>query len=128
MEKKVCPDQRIGNPVNTLSRYLPLLILSISKKAVIVLKTPAERLRQQFRYLIESKGSACDDPILETILIADGMYFGRKFCAAGFVLTFFAQEEQIKISAPNMQVIYASSLEQFLGKTWDSAGTTSQAA
>jgi hypothetical protein len=105
-----------------------VLVSSISKKAVIVLKTPAERLRQQFRCLIASHESAADEPILETILIADGMYFGRKFHAAGYVLTFFAQEEQIKISAPNMQVIYTSSLEQFLANCWDDTGATSQAA
>lgn len=69
-----------------------------------------------------------DEPILETILIADGMYFGRKFRAAGFVLTFFAQEEQIKISDPSLQIIYSSTLEQFLSKTWDGIEPTSQAA
>jgi hypothetical protein len=102
--------------------------LSIPKKAVIVLKTPAERLRQQFRSLIASQDSASDEPILETILIADGMYFGRKFRAAGFVLTLFAQEEQVKISDPTLHVIYSSSLEQFLGRSWGSSESTIQAA
>lgn len=96
-----------------------MLALSISKKAVIVLKTPAERLRQQFRSLIASYESVSDEPILETILIADGMYFGRKFHAAGYVLTFFAQEEQVKIADPSLQVIYTSSLERFLEKSWN---------
>jgi hypothetical protein len=78
--------------------------------------------------LIASHESVSEEPIVETILIADGMYFGRKFRAAGFVLTYFAQEEHIKISDPTLQVIYSSSLEQFLGRSWGTPETTSQAA
>ncbi len=92
------------------------------------MKTSAERLRQQFLSLIGSQQSISDDPILETILIADGMYFGRRFAAAGFVLTYFAQEEQVKIASPELQVIYSSSLEQFLSEKWDSSERKSQAA
>lgn len=101
---------------------------STHQKAVIVLKTPAERLRQQFRSLVLSQHLSADDPVLETILIADGMYFGRRFCLAGYSLTYFAQEEQIKISSPTFEVIYSASLEQFLGERWDAQEPAARAA
>jgi hypothetical protein len=56
------------------------------------------------------------------------MYFGRRFCLAGYSLTFFAQEEHVKVLDGQNEMIYSGTLELFLNQGWGEAPQGTQAA
>jgi hypothetical protein len=56
------------------------------------------------------------------------MYFGRRFCLAGYNLTFFAQEEHVKVLDGQNEMIYSGTLELFLNQGWGEAPQGTQAA
>ncbi|XZE20159.1 hypothetical protein SH449x_000017 [Pirellulaceae bacterium SH449] len=97
------------------------------------MSTSAERIRQQLRSLVVSRHPSdstdgSDDSVIETILISDGMYFGRRFCLSGYSLTFFAQEEHVKVLDGQNEMIYSGSLELFLKQGWGEAPQGARAA
>lgn len=102
---------------------------------------PAERIRKAFREFVASNqggkrslhhapktmaeshgsvddGSRNDDSIdgelmLETTLVRDGMYCGRRFALDGFNLVYFAEEQQVKLYNPAGNIERRCSLLDF---------------
>jgi hypothetical protein len=66
------------------------------------LNIPAERIRVALGdYVRAQKGLDTSEPILETILIRDGAYCGRRFRLADYSLVLFAEENQVKLFNPS---------------------------
>ena len=77
---------------------------------------PADRIRKAFREFVatnQSGASDSDEIMLETTLVRDGMYCGRRFALDGFNLVYFAEEQQIKLYGPEGGIERRCSLLDF---------------
>lgn len=80
-----------------------------------MLNHPADKIRETFREYVASKVTIPTDAImLETTLIRDGMYCGRRFALEGYCIVYFAEEKQIKLYVPTGKVEFSSPLAAFL--------------
>lgn len=55
-----------------------------------------------------------DEQIRETILVKSGMYCGRRFAVHGHVLTWFIEENQVKLIGPDGRLITSCSASTFV--------------
>lgn len=61
----------------------------------------------------EVSGHEQDDVMLETTLVRDGMYCGRRFALEGFNLVYFAEEQQVKLYSPSGNIERRCTLVDF---------------
>lgn len=54
-----------------------------------------------------------DEQIRESILVRSGVFCGRRFALQGFVLTWFVEENEIKLVDPNGRLITSCSASLF---------------
>ncbi len=54
-----------------------------------------------------------DEQIRETILVKSGMYCGRRFTVHGHVLTWFIEENEVKLIGPDGQLMTTCSASVF---------------
>jgi hypothetical protein len=57
---------------------------------------------------------AAEARMRETILIMQGHYCGRRFSIDGYSLTWFLEEDQIKLVGPDGKVLAATSSQAFI--------------
>ncbi len=80
-----------------------------------MLNHPADKIRQTFREYVAARMTIPADAImLETTLIRDGMYCGRRFALEGFCVVYFVEEQQIKMYGPAGTVEFSCPLATFL--------------
>jgi hypothetical protein len=64
--------------------------------------TQAESVRKSFRdFVRRHSGAEPPSAMLETTLIRDGSYCGRRFSLMGYALIWFIDEQQIKLFGQN---------------------------
>jgi hypothetical protein len=78
----------------------------------------AESLRISLHNLVSERGqSDANAAILETTLIRNGAFCGRRFSCAGFSLVWFQEEEQVKLYNPEGALEQSCSVSQFCNHT-----------
>lgn len=75
-----------------------------------------ERVRARIRALFQDAGVAESD-VRETILIRGGHYCGRRFTAAGCQAVWFVEENQIKFSSREGQIVSVPGLGPAIDQT-----------
>jgi len=74
----------------------------------------AESLRSSMQAAVSERGNVDGNaPILETTLIRNGSYCGRRFSLAGFSLVWFQEEGQVKFYSPLGTLEQSCSIAQF---------------
>ncbi len=76
-----------------------------------------EEIRQHARRRLEEMGAAPQADLVETILIRDGYYCGRRFSCDGFSAVWFVEETQVKFYHRDGRVVTSCSVEELLGKS-----------
>ena len=56
---------------------------------------------------------SADEQIRETILVKSGMYCGRRFSVHGHVLTWFIEENEVKLIGPDGRLVLSCSASLF---------------
>jgi len=56
---------------------------------------------------------SADEQIRETILVKSGMYCGRRFAIHGHVLTWFIEENEVKLIGPDGRLVTSCSASFF---------------
>ncbi|MCU0714771.1 MAG: hypothetical protein MUD03_01460 [Pirellula sp.] len=80
-----------------------------------MLNHPADKIRESFReYVAQRVTIPADAIMLETTLIRDGMYCGRRFALEGYCVVYFVEEQQIKMYSPAGTVEFSCPLATFL--------------
>ncbi len=75
----------------------------------------ADRIRDVFRSSVASVVPIDPESVmLETTLIRDGMYCGRRFAIEGYTVVYFVEEKQIKLYGPAGNIEQSCSLDEFL--------------
>lgn len=76
--------------------------------------TQAELVRKSFRdFVLRNGGVELSSLMLETTLIRDGAYCGRKFTLSGYSIIWFIDEQQIKLFGQNGSLLQSMSLQDF---------------
>jgi hypothetical protein len=76
--------------------------------------TQAESVRKSFRdFVIRNGGAESSSLMLETTLIRDGSYCGRKFSWSGYSIIWFIDEQQIKLFGQNGSLLQSMSITNF---------------
>jgi hypothetical protein len=74
----------------------------------------ADFIRNALRTIVAKHGALEEaSSIMETTLIRNGTYCGRRFSLEGFSLVWFQEESQIKLYAPDGQLELSCSLSDF---------------
>ncbi len=76
--------------------------------------TQAEMVRKSFRdFVLRNGGDESSSLMLETTLIRDGAYCGRKFSLSGYSIIWFIDEQQIKLFGQNGSLLQSMPLRDF---------------
>jgi hypothetical protein len=76
--------------------------------------TQAELVRKSFRdFVFRNGGDESSSLMLETTLIRDGAYCGRKFSLSGYSIIWFIDEQQIKLFGQSGSLLQSMSLRDF---------------
>ena len=76
--------------------------------------TQAESIRKSFRdYVLRHGGVDDASPMLETTLIRDGSYCGRRFSLSGYSAIWFIDEQQVKLYGQNGTLLQSTSSRTF---------------
>ncbi len=76
---------------------------------------PADKIRQTLRSYVARHVTLGEDAMmLETTLIRDGMYCGRRFALEGFQVVYFVEEGQIKLYGVEGEILQTCRLHEFL--------------
>jgi hypothetical protein len=76
--------------------------------------TQAELVRKSFRnFVFRNGGDESSSLMLETTLIRDGAYCGRKFSLFGYSIIWFIDEQQIKLFDQNGSLLQSMPLRDF---------------
>ena len=73
----------------------------------------AQSIRVALAGLLAIPCEVADEQIRETILVKSGMYCGRRFALHGHVLTWFIEENQIKLIGPDGRLLISCSASAF---------------
>ncbi len=75
-----------------------------------------ETVRKSFRdFVRRHSGAEPPSSMLETTLIRDGSYCGRRFSLLGYSLIWFLDEQQIKLYAQDGSLLLSKSTREFCG-------------
>lgn len=73
----------------------------------------AQSLRFALARRLELPSETANDQIRETILVKGGMYCGRRFSVHGHVLTWFVEEDEVKLIGPDGRLVTSCSAASF---------------
>ena len=73
-----------------------------------------EEVRRHTRRRLEGMGAALGAELVETILIRDGYYCGRRFECDGFSAVWFVEEHELKIHDRDGRVRMALSIDDLV--------------
>ncbi len=73
----------------------------------------AQALRRAFAEQLGIPVEIAESKFRESLLIIDGLYCGRRFLLDGYTLTWFVEENQVKMMSPQGQVVTACSASAF---------------
>ena len=73
----------------------------------------AQALRRSFAEQLGIPIEIAESNIRESLLIIDGIYCGRRFSLDGYTLTWFVEENQVKMMSPQGQLVTACSPSAF---------------
>lgn len=82
-----------------------------------MIQVNASYLRQQLAEQIGVTPESAEAETRESLLIANGLYCGRKFTLRGYVLTWFIDEDQVKLHHPSGQLLMACNAINFCAST-----------
>ncbi len=74
----------------------------------------AQSLRHAFAEQLGIPVDIAESRIRESLLVLDGIYCGRRFKLDGYVLTWFLEENEVKLISPQGQVLKACSGSAFV--------------
>ncbi len=74
----------------------------------------AQTLRDSLARWLNLPQEQAQDLIRETILVRNGAYCGRRFTAERHSLTWFVEENQIKLTGPDGRLLLATSASSFI--------------
>lgn len=81
--------------------------------------TPVDAVRKNFREMVRRRAgmitpsTTVETGMLETTLIRDGSYCGRRFSLHGYSLVWFIDEQQIKLYAQDGSLLDTKSVHDF---------------
>jgi len=67
----------------------------------------AQSIRAALARRLGISGEVADEQIRETILVRAGMFCGRRFTVHGHVLTWFIEENEVKLIGPDGRLVIA---------------------
>ncbi len=74
----------------------------------------AQSIRSALARRLELPSDTADEQIRETILVKAGIYCGRRFTVHGHVLTWFVEENEIKLMGPDGRLVISCSAGGFV--------------
>ena len=74
----------------------------------------AQSIRTALARRLELPSETADEQIRETLLVRGGMYCGRRFTVHGHILTWFAEENEVKLMGPNGRLVTSCSASSFV--------------
>jgi hypothetical protein len=74
----------------------------------------APSLRHAFAEHLGIPVDIAESRIHESLLVLDGIYCGRRFKLDGYLLTWFLEENEVKLVSPQGQVLMACSCSAFM--------------
>jgi len=74
----------------------------------------ADSLRNTFGGQLQLSQADMEERMRETLLVRNGIYCARRFTIDGYTLTWFVEENQIKLTGPDGKLLLASSAIAFL--------------
>jgi hypothetical protein len=73
----------------------------------------AHTLRRSFAEQLGIPIEIAESKIRESLLVVEGIYCGRRFSLDGYTLTWFVEENQVKLMSPQGQLVVACSALAF---------------
>ncbi len=74
----------------------------------------AQSIRDSLARRLSLPVETADEQIREIILVKSGMYCGRRFAVHGHVLTWFIEENEVKLIGPDGHLITSCSASSFV--------------
>ncbi|MBM3963665.1 MAG: hypothetical protein FJ308_01155 [Planctomycetes bacterium] len=84
-----------------------------------MMSTPVDAVRKNFREIVRrrtgmiSPSTSVESGMLETTLIRNGSYCGRRFSLHGYSLIWFIDEQQIKLYSQDGSLLETKSVQDF---------------
>ncbi len=76
-------------------------------------RVDAQSIRGALARRLEIPSEIADEQIRETVLVKFGMYCGRRFSYHGHVLTWFIEEDEVKLIGPDGRLFTSCSATAF---------------